>query len=69
MILISTLIAWLLSYYWMSQWLSGFAYKTDLSVQYFILPAAIMCFVLLLTTFIQTVRASNTNPVENLRDE
>ena len=69
MILISTLIAWALSYYWMNRWLNGFAYKTDLSLQYFILPAAIMVFVLLLTTFIQTVKASLTNPVENLKDE
>ena len=69
MILISTLIAWFLSYYWMNRWLNGFAFKTELSLQYFILPAAIMVFVLLLTTFIQTVRASNTNPVENLKDE
>ena len=69
MILISTLIAWAISYYWMSSWLNGFAYKAELSLQYFILPAAIMVFVLLLTTFIQTVRASHTNPVENLKDE
>jgi putative ABC transport system permease protein len=68
-VLIATLIAWGLSYYWMSKWLSGFAFKTELSAMYFILPALVMILILLLTTGIQTIRASRTNPIDNLRDE
>jgi putative ABC transport system permease protein len=53
----------------MNQWLSGFAFKVELSAIYFTVPVVIMIFVLLLTTLLQTVKASRTNPVENLRDE
>lgn len=68
-ILIATLIAWALGYYWMSQWLSSFAYRTELRNLYFIVPAVIMVLILLLTTGLQTIKASRTNPIENLRDE
>ncbi len=68
-VLVATLIAWSLGYYWMSKWLNGFAYRTELRPLYFIVPALIMVFILLLTTGIQTLRASRTNPVDNLRNE
>ena len=68
-IIVATLIAWCLGYYCMNRWLSGFAYKVELGVLHFIYPVLIMIFVLLLTTFLQTVKASRTNPVENLRNE
>jgi putative ABC transport system permease protein len=53
----------------MSQWLSGFAFKTELTVSHFVVPALIMILILLLTMDIQTIRASRTNPIENLREE
>ncbi|HCZ34526.1 MAG TPA: hypothetical protein DHV26_01205 [Cytophagales bacterium] len=68
-ILIATIIAWSLGYYWMNKWLSGFAFKTELTSIQFILPTLIMISILLLTTAIQTIKASRTNPVENLRNE
>lgn len=68
-VLLATLIAWGLGYYWMNQWLNGFAFKTELTTAHFILPALVMILILLLTTAIQTIKASRTNPVENLRDE
>ncbi len=68
-IIISTLLAWSLGYYWMNRWLRGFAFKTELNAFQFAFPVLIMIFILLLTTFLQTVKASRTNPVENLREE
>ncbi|MBL7847238.1 MAG: ABC transporter permease [Cyclobacteriaceae bacterium] len=68
-VLIATSIAWVLGYYWMTKWLSGFAFKTELTSTQFILPALIMISILLLTTAIQTIKASRTNPVDNLREE
>lgn len=67
--LFATVIAWGLGYNWMSRWLNGFAFKTDLTVTYFVLPSFIMIFILLLTTGFQTFRASRSNPVKYLRDE
>lgn len=68
-VLVATFIAWILSYYWVNRWLSNFAYKTELGLQHFVAPPVIMVFILLATSFIQTLRASNTNPVKNLREE
>lgn len=68
-VLIAALIAWIFGYYWMNQWLSGFAYKTELRNIYFIVPTLIMIVILLLTTGLQTIKASRTNPVDNLREE
>lgn len=68
-VLIATLIAWVLGYYWMSQWLNGFAYRIELRNIYFIAPVIIMVLILLLTTGLQTLKASRTNPVDNLREE
>ena len=68
-VLVATLIAWIFGYYWMSQWLNGFAYRTELRHVHFIAPALMMFLILLLTTGIQTLKASRTNPVDNLRNE
>ena len=65
----ATLTGWTLSYFWMNRWLDGFAYKIDLNLLHFIIPAMIMIFILLSTTGIQTIRASLKNPVDNLREE
>jgi len=65
----SIVIAWTLGYYWMNKWLNGFAHKTQLNFGHFLYPALIMIFVLLLSTAIQTVKASRTNPVDNLRND
>ncbi len=68
-VLVATLIAWVGGYYWMNQWLNGFAYRTELRNIYFLVPALIMMLILLLTTGLQTLKASRTNPIDNLREE
>jgi len=68
-IVIAVLISWSFGYYLMNRWLEGFAFKIELSLLHFVFPALIMISILFLTTGIQTIRASRTNPVDNLRDE
>jgi putative ABC transport system permease protein len=68
-VIISAIIAWSFTYYWMNEWLNGFAFKTEISLFQFAVPTLIMILVLLLATGIQTLRASRTNPVDNLKDE
>jgi|JI7StandDraft_1071085.scaffolds.fasta_scaffold13248_2 putative ABC transport system permease protein len=67
--LIATLIAWGVGYYWMKDWLNGFAFKTEINLTYFVLPALVMIIILLLTTGFQTFKASRSNPVKYLRDQ
>jgi putative ABC transport system permease protein len=68
-ILAATLIAWGLAYFWMNQWLNGFAFKIELAITHFVFPVIIMISFLLLTTGLQAVKASGTNPIDNLRTE
>lgn len=68
-VVFSIAIAWALGYYWMNKWLSGFAHKTQLDFGHFLYPALIMIFILLLSSVIQIVKASRTNPVDYLRND
>lgn len=68
-VLVASIVACGFGYYWMSDWLNGFAYKTTLHTLYFIVPALAMTIILLLSTGIQTLKASRINPIENLKDE
>lgn len=68
-VVIAVLVSWTLGYYWMSQWLTGFSYQTKLSPYHFLIPVCIMVLILLITTGVQTFKASIANPISNLRDE
>lgn len=67
-ILIAVLISWAIGFYWMNQWLTGFAFKTELRYYHFIVPAIIMISIVFIATGIQTFKASIANPIKNLRD-
>ena len=64
-ILIGLPIAFLLS----RNWLSGFAYKIDLKIWYFLLAGFVAILVALLTVISQTIRAAYKNPIDALKEE
>ncbi|WP_462250192.1 ABC transporter permease [Ekhidna sp.] len=66
---ISILIAIPISYYFMSKWLEGFAYKIDLSFWIFLGTALISLLIAWLTVSSQALRAANVNPSKCLKDE
>lgn len=67
-ILASSVLAGLSSYYFMTRWLNEFSYQIELNIAYFILPPLIMACVLFLFTGFQTLRACSTNPIQYLRE-
>jgi putative ABC transport system permease protein len=68
-IILSVFIAVPLSYYFISIWLEGFAYRISLSWLIFA-TAGFTAFILtFITVSIQSLRASRRNPVETLRYE
>ena len=69
LILIALVIAIPLTNYFMSEWLTAFAYRVELMWWFFALPAALLLVIALLTISSQTVRAAQQNPVDSLRDE
>jgi putative ABC transport system permease protein len=68
-ILISFAIAIPVTAYLLSQWLQNYAFKTTLSVWFFILPALLILFIAVVTIITKTFQAATANPVKNLRTE
>jgi len=60
---ISILIACPIAVYLMKQWLSNFAYKTDLELQTFVFGGILALLIAIVTVSYQAVRAALSNPV------
>jgi len=58
-----------ISWFTLSLWLEGFAYKTPMSWWVFALAGTTVLLIALLTVSWQSYRAAIANPVESLRDE
>lgn len=69
LVLIALAVAAPLSYWAAEQWLSNFAYRTEIGAGIFILAGAGALLIAGLTVSVQAVRAARANPVEALRDE
>jgi putative ABC transport system permease protein len=64
---IANLIAWPLSYYFMSKWLNEFPYRQ--TIQWLIFPFAGFVFLILsiLSVIYMTAKAASSNPVKSLK--
>jgi len=69
LILISSLIAFPLAYYFMREWLQNFAYRTSIHWSLFLLAGVATMLITLLTVSFQSVHTARVNPVEVLKDE
>ena len=69
LILLANLIAWPIAYYLMRDWLSGFAYQTDLNVLPFIASAIMALIIAFGTVSVQAIRVARSNPIDALRYE
>ncbi len=69
LVLLANLIAWPIAYYLMRDWLSGFAYQTDLNALPFIVSAIMALIIAFGTVSMQAIRAARSNPIDALRYE
>lgn len=69
LIVIAFVIAAPLAWYFMTQWLDNFAYKTTISPLVFVIALVCTLLISLLTVSYRSVRAAMTNPAETLRTE
>ncbi|HNF82335.1 MAG TPA: ABC transporter permease, partial [Cyclobacteriaceae bacterium] len=69
LILIAFVIASPLAWYFVNQWLAGFAYHMDVSVWLFVFTVVAGVLIAFVTVGYQTVKAANSNPVNSLRNE
>jgi putative ABC transport system permease protein len=69
LVLIAILIAFPLSWWAMSEWLRGFAYRIDIGGFVFVEAAVGVSLITVLTIGYQAIRAALANPVRTLRSE
>ncbi|MEO0555027.1 MAG: FtsX-like permease family protein [Bacteroidota bacterium] len=71
LVMIATIIAFPVAYYFMDNWLQSFAYKIELTREAptFLLSAALAVLITLLTVGFHTLKAAVANPVNSLRSE
>ncbi|MFC2139331.1 FtsX-like permease family protein [Bacteroidota bacterium] len=68
-VLIANLIAIPVVYYFMTDWLTNFAYRTEIGIFVFIIAIIISLLIAVLTVSLQTIKAAVVNPAESLRTE
>lgn len=69
MVLIAFMLASPLTYYFMQDWLSNFAFHIDIEWGTFAIAGITLITVAMLTVSIQTIKAALTNPVKSLKTE
>ena len=68
-VLIANAIAWPVAWYYLQDWLQGFAYRIALSPLYFLSAGAIALVIAWATVFVHARRVANANPIHALRYE
>ena len=69
LVLIAICIALPLSWWLMSKWLNGFAYRISIGPVVFIAACAAVVMITIFTVGFQAVKAALVNPVKSLRSE
>jgi putative ABC transport system permease protein len=66
---IAFVLACPVAWYIMTQWLSGFEYRTSLSADVFLLAGVMVLMLALITVSYQSLKAAMFNPINSLRNE
>jgi len=69
LIVIAFIIAAPLGWYMMSEWLDGFAYRTDISAWLILFSGSLSLLTALFTISYQSFKVARENPVNNLKGE
>jgi putative ABC transport system permease protein len=69
LILISTIIAFPVAWFYLQNWLEKYAYRIEMEWWYFLLAAASAVIVALITVSYQAIKAAFVNPIKSLRSE
>ncbi len=65
----ANIIAWPIAYYFMNNWLQGFAFRIGIGLTPFLLAGLAAFLISMLTVSSHALRAAAANPVESLRNE
>lgn len=67
--ILANIFAWPVAYYYLNNWLTGFAYKVEIGIIYFVFAAAIVSVCALLTVCLMSFNAARSNPADALKGE
>jgi len=68
-VILANLISWPIAYFIMNNWLQNFAFKTPISIWYFVVAGILSIFIAMATVSYQTIKTAISNPVETLKYE
>lgn len=68
-ILISIIIASIVSWYLAKDWLESFVYRTEINLISFVLAGVVMMVITTITVSYHAIRSANANPAESLKYE
>lgn len=66
---LANVISWPVIFYFLSKWLQNFAYQINIGIVIFLISALFSIIIVLATILTHSLKATNVNPVETLRDE
>jgi putative ABC transport system permease protein len=69
LILIATMVAWPLGFFFMKDWLQDFPSRITLEPQAFIVSTLLAFFIAAITVIIRVYQTASSNPVKSLRYE
>jgi len=69
LVLVAFVLAMPVAYFAMERWLEDFAYRTTIGAGLFLIGAALLLLIALLTVSYQAVKAALADPVRSLRYE
>ncbi|WP_299246396.1 ABC transporter permease [uncultured Aquimarina sp.] len=69
LVIIALFIAGPIAYYFMSQWLQKFSYRTDISWNIFLIAGCGALIITIITISVQAIKSVTANPVDSLRTE
>jgi putative ABC transport system permease protein len=69
LVLIANVIGWPIAWYFMSDWLDGFAYRINIDPWIFIVTGVVVLLIAFLCILYHSLKVSRVNPVKSLRSE
>lgn len=69
LVAMANIIAWPAAYYFMSNWLDNFVFRTHMQMWMFLFSAVIASVIAFLSVSYKTIKAATANPVDSLRYE
>jgi putative ABC transport system permease protein len=69
LILISSMLAWVIAWFWAKHWLQEFAYRMSLTPWIFVMATLMALLIAWFTVISQTLKAAGINPADSLRYE